>query len=66
MIDSENQRMIYGSEAFPEDQVAGYTIQQVERSLKGATSWNAWRDNLINQHQNASEESLNELFSNWY
>ncbi len=70
IIDNENQRFSRnhnGNVAFPNDRVFGYTIKQVEQGLKGARSWNQWRDNMINRHNNnSSEEFINELFANWH
>ncbi len=68
MIDSENQRFTTGrgSTDIPLDNVNGYTIQQIEQGLRGAATWNMWRDNMISRHENATEEFLNELFANWY
>lgn len=69
MIDNENQRFTRGhngSIAFPQDRVSGYSILQIEQGLRGATSWNEWRNNMINRHNNPTEGSINELFSNWY
>jgi hypothetical protein len=69
MIDDENQRFTRGhsgSIAYPQDRVGGYTIQQIEEGLLGATTWNEWRNSMINRHDNPSEGNLNELFANWY
>ena len=75
MIDNCNQRtnVCYTTSItprnlneFPQDRVSGYTITQIEQGLRGARSWNQWRDNMINRHTNATENRLNELFSNWY
>ncbi len=51
---------------FPQDRVSGYTIAQIEQGLRGARSWDQWRDNMIIRHSNATENRLNELFANWY
>jgi hypothetical protein len=65
MIDSFNQRIQYNSGAFPVDRVENYTITQLENALNSATTWNQWRDNLINNEANNTEQFLNELFANW-
>ena len=66
MIDDENQRITNRSIAYPLDRVSGYTIQQIEAGLRGATSWNGWRDNMRNKHNNSTKNFLSELFGNWY
>ncbi|MDE0471349.1 MAG: hypothetical protein OXH57_05360, partial [Ekhidna sp.] len=67
MIDNEDQRSEYnGDTAYPSDRVSGYTIQQIEAGLKGATSWNGWRDNMRNKHNNSTKNFINELFGNWH
>ncbi|MCG8384287.1 MAG: hypothetical protein MJA30_02000 [Cytophagales bacterium] len=68
LMDTENQRNTTGkgSTNIPLDRVSGYTIRQIEQSLKGARSWKKWRDNLRDQHINGSENRLNELFANWH
>jgi hypothetical protein len=69
LIDDDNQRFTRGhggSPAFPQDQVAGYTILEVQEGMRGAISWNRWRNNMINIHNNPTEGFVNELFDNWY
>lgn len=39
---------------------------QIEQGLKGATSWNAWRNNVRNIHDNPTENNLDELYANWH
>lgn len=48
------------------DQVSGYTIRQIEQSLKGSKSWNQWRDRMKSEHINSTENRINELFNNWH
>ncbi|WP_299313097.1 hypothetical protein [uncultured Aquimarina sp.] len=67
LIDNNNQRATNGNSlAFPLDRVSGYSIRQIEQALKGSTSWNQWRNNMISLHNNATENRVNELFGNWY
>lgn len=47
------------------DQVTGYTIRQIEDALNGKTTWNSWRDNIINTIENDTEENLATLFDRW-
>ncbi len=64
MIDLENQRSTYDFN-HPNDRVIGYTILQVEQSLKGARRWSDWKNNMIDRHTNTTEHNLTELFCNW-
>ncbi|WGH74544.1 hypothetical protein P8625_10615 [Tenacibaculum tangerinum] len=65
MIDNINQRSVHGS-LFPLDRVSGYTINQLENALRGATSWHGWRDNIKAQtSNNPTENYVDELFNNW-
>lgn len=50
---------------YPIDRVSGYTIRQIEQSLKGVTTLQQWRDNLYNQQSNTTKENLQELFDNY-
>ena len=45
--------------------IDGYTIKQLERAIREATTWHQWRDNLIRMYQNPTEQYLHELFANW-
>lgn len=65
MIDDINQRAFYHDNALPIDRVSGYTPKQLETSLHNARYWNQWRDNIKNQHNNPTENYLDELFANW-
>lgn len=50
---------------FPIDNVQGYTIRQIEDALKGQTSWEGWRDNIIRMYNNETENNLPALFEHW-
>ncbi|MDR2963914.1 MAG: hypothetical protein LBU90_09840 [Bacteroidales bacterium] len=41
----------------------GYTMNQLETAIKGQTTWNGWRDNIINLYNNGNENQLPALFS---
>lgn len=43
----------------------GTTSNQIQSALFGATNWNAWRDNIKNQHTNSTSGNIDELF-NYY
>lgn len=69
MIDFENQRFTRGHNgnvAYPLDNVIGYHILKIEQGLRGARTWNEWRNNMITRHDNFTEGYINELFANWH
>ena len=47
------------------DRVNGYTIKQIEDALIGVRTWNEWRDNIKNMHENSTESHLNSAFTYW-
>ena len=57
------QDMIDGIEDY--DQVTGYTIRQIEDALPGQLTWNAWKTNIKNLYNNATENNLDALFDFW-
>ncbi|MCF6213957.1 MAG: hypothetical protein L3J45_08030 [Flavobacteriaceae bacterium] len=71
LIDNINQRTdIYKTYSYagsyPQDRVSGYTIKQIENSLKNTKSWTEWRDNIKKQNpSNPTNIYINELFNNW-
>lgn len=48
-----------------DDRVSGYTIRQIEDALKGQTSWEGWRDNIIRMYNNETEHNLQATFNFW-
>jgi hypothetical protein len=65
LIDNFNQRSIYGT-LYPQDRVTGYTIKQVEASLKNTNSWAEWKENVKKQNpSNPTNQYIDELFNNW-
>ncbi len=64
MMDYFNQRDHYHA-GYPMDRVSGYTPAQLQYSLRGATSWNGWKDRIKSQHVNSTSVYLDELFANW-
>jgi hypothetical protein len=65
LIDDFNQRSIYGIQR-PQDRVSGYTIKQVENSLKNTNSWSEWKENVKSQNPtNPTNQYIDELFNNW-
>ena len=47
------------------DQVSGYVIAQIEGTLAGASTFENWKQNLINNHDNGTESNLDALFDYW-
>ncbi len=47
------------------DRVSGYTIKQIEDALVNVRTWNEWRDNIKNMHENSTESHLNSAFTYW-
>ena len=50
---------------FPNDQVTGYTIRQIENALINERYWDNWRINIINSYNNGTENNLDATFSYW-
>ncbi|AUS06387.1 hypothetical protein [Pseudotamlana carrageenivorans] len=52
--------------AYPQDRVSGYTIKQIENSMKNTIIWDIWKENLKKQNpNNPTNKYLDELFNNW-
>ncbi len=47
------------------ESVSGYTISQIEKTLKDVRTWNAWRDKIKSEYNNPTEQYLDALFSSW-
>lgn len=56
MIDNDNS---FG------DNVSGYTIREIENSLMYQKNWDDWRNKIINDHTNPTENNLPALFTRW-
>jgi len=66
LIDDYDQREEERDIDFPRDKVTGFTIKQVENSLKGTNSWDKWRENVKKENTSSStNEQIDELFANW-
>jgi hypothetical protein len=52
---------IYGK-----DNVTGYTLSQIEQSLRGAKNSKIWMENLKNKYDNIYEKNLDALFAIWF
>jgi len=47
------------------DNVSGYTIRQIENSLMYQKTWDDWRNKIINDYDNTTENNLPALFTRW-
>ena len=47
------------------DKVSGYTIREIENSLMYQKNWDDWRNKIINDHTNPTENNLSALFTRW-
>jgi hypothetical protein len=47
------------------DQVSGYSILQLENALKNQKTWASWKNNIINNYYNGTENNLDALFNYW-
>nr|WP_314838426.1 hypothetical protein [uncultured Flavobacterium sp.] len=47
------------------DQVENYTIKEIEDVLSSTSSWDAWKINLTNTYNNATENNLDAVFNRW-
>ncbi len=63
LMDNFNQRFL--GNTYPNDNVSGYTIAQIETAMKGAKTLEKWRDNLRDNYDNPTENHLDELFNNY-
>lgn len=64
MIDDESNNNYYGLRG-TKDQVSGYNIIEIQNSLLGVMSWDAWKNKLKNDYENSTEQYLESLFANW-
>ena len=50
---------------FPTDQVVGYSMIQIQESLRNQKTFIAWKNNLINNYENDTEQYVSTLFDYW-
>ena len=59
MIDVENQRAnTKNNPLYTQDRVSGYTINQLERAMVNATSWNEWKENIKSKYPNNPTKNI--------
>ena len=64
LIDDYNQSTVYGS-GYPNDQVIGYRLDQIEHALGSAMNWWVWRDKLKEFYDHPTEEHVDYIFENY-
>lgn len=48
------------------DQVHGYNIVDIQNALiNGPNTWNDWKNNIINNYNNGTEQNVEALFNHW-
>jgi hypothetical protein len=48
------------------DLVEGYNIVHIQNSIINApTTWNKWKNNIINNYNNGTEQHVETLFNHW-
>jgi len=62
LVDDFNQYAEYGSNR-PIDKASGFTMPQLENKIKGAKSWNSFRNNVLSVGR--QQNRVKELFANW-
>ena len=65
LIDNPTMELAIPNAGLNGDGVEGYTLQQIEQALKGAKTFNQWRDNLKNLYNNGTEQNVDALFAYW-
>ncbi len=65
LIDNPSMEVTTPNNGWNGDGVEGYTLIQIEQALKGAKTFNEWRDNLKNLYNNGTENNVDALFAHW-
>ena len=60
LIDNDNK---YGYSGLLFENTKDYTIKQIENSL--GKTWNEWKTNIINDHDNNTEQYVESTFNYW-
>lgn len=66
LIDAPGIEPNNGFEISQGDSVTNYTARQLENSLIGECEWEDWRDAIINDHNNSTENEVSKLFDLWF
>jgi len=63
LMDNTNQRLSYSDTTqFANDNVNGYTLQQIENAIKKVKTLDGLKNNLKSMYDNPTEKHLDELF----
>jgi hypothetical protein len=62
LIDSDGR---YGKRFIAGEYTSGYTISQIENSLKYQKTWNDWKNKIKNDYENTTENNLDKVFDYW-
>jgi hypothetical protein len=62
LMDGTNQRIGRDTTQFANDNVNGYTLQQIENAIKKVKTLDGLKNNLKNMYDNSTEAHLDELF----
>lgn len=65
MVDSPSEDPFNNGAGFPQDQVQGYSMKQIEDVLHNTSSFEIWKINLQNTYDNPTEANLEALFNFW-
>ncbi len=49
----------------PTDKVQYYNMIQIQEALRNAKTMNEWKNNIINNYENNTEQYVSELFDYW-
>lgn len=64
LIDTVNQRFFYNNNLYPQDNVTGFTIKEVQDIVQFSNSWGELKDKCKAKHPEKSA-AIDELLSNW-
>jgi hypothetical protein len=62
MIDNDG---VFGRNFIYDENVSGYTISQLEKSLIGQKTWSDWKNKIKNDYENPTENNLDKVFNYW-
>lgn len=67
LIDNLNQRVLYNNDThYPNDQVEGYTLSQLEQALMYSSGiWWVWRTRIKEMFDNSTEMYVDYLFQTY-
>lgn len=65
LVDNFNQRTDFGKQnnTLPRDEVYGFTMSRLENKMKGARSWNSFRNKILSLGR--QQNKVKQLFANW-